>query len=225
MEKRSFIETEKNDRLTIWNGILNRLDKTRDGLGLGLDSNIVETVASCIAHGFVTRQSCGGHLEPERLRYPWIDIIAPNEPKIEFVHEQEVISRAAKRSGVHPSKLFQSNVGYDAFWEELVLLNPDYERTPEYDQWLNTCSIAQRDLAVFLEIYQKESPPFPLPTPFVTNGSLATVLREEINSLPRRVLSEIDTRQVMRDIQESQAAMERFGSWMKDRFFREGAFR
>ncbi len=225
MKKTPFLEAGFDIRETFWSETIAQLNHTYDGLGLGIDPNILETVAGCIVHGFTTRQSCGGHLELKKLRYPWIDIIAPNEPKIEFIHEREALLRAANRSGVHPDKLFQSDIGDDAFWKELALLNPDYERTPEYDQWLNECAIAQGDLAVFLEIYQKESPPFPLPMPFITDGSLATVPRNEINSLARQPLSKIDARQITRRIQESQASMERFGSWMKERFFRQGAFR
>ncbi|MFN8607526.1 MAG: hypothetical protein U0931_08340 [Vulcanimicrobiota bacterium] len=66
-----------------WTRKLEELKSTADGLGLGLDEPIVDTVAALQLNGFNTRQSCGGHLD-HGCSVPWVDIQAENRPPFLF---------------------------------------------------------------------------------------------------------------------------------------------
>lgn len=62
--------------LTKWNHKLKELDSVTDGLGLGLDKDIKETIAALNLLGVNTSASCEGH--PKwGLPYPWVDIQTP----------------------------------------------------------------------------------------------------------------------------------------------------
>lgn len=60
-----------------WQQKLNDLDKVTDGLGLGLDAGIKETVALLNLAGVRTTASCEGH-KNWGYPYPWIDIGNPD---------------------------------------------------------------------------------------------------------------------------------------------------
>jgi len=76
---------KKEDKITekqkIWDETAKKVEKITDGLGLGIDQKIKETVIALIVNGFSTDASCEGHIEKEHgLPFPWVDIYAP-EPE------------------------------------------------------------------------------------------------------------------------------------------------
>ncbi len=64
-----------------WQQKLKDLDKVTDGLGLGIDSGIKETVALLNLAGVQTTASCEGHIN-WGVPYPWIDVGNPDAWKI-----------------------------------------------------------------------------------------------------------------------------------------------
>jgi hypothetical protein len=61
---------------------MSKVNKITDGLGLGVDENIKETLASILLHGFKTSGSCEGHVcknakEQYGLSYPWVEFYMP----------------------------------------------------------------------------------------------------------------------------------------------------
>lgn len=55
-----------------WQAMEEEVSQWGDGMGLGLDEGVKETVAALNLLGFVTRQSCEGHMDWGR-DHPWID--------------------------------------------------------------------------------------------------------------------------------------------------------
>ena len=56
-----------------WEKLKKKADSTTDGLGLGIDSGIKDTVIALWANGFETGMSCEGH-KNRALPYPWVEI-------------------------------------------------------------------------------------------------------------------------------------------------------
>lgn len=56
------------------------VDSMADLLGMGLDFHIKPIVKFFNNAGFVTSQSCAGHIIPDHgLSYPWIEVCSPDE--------------------------------------------------------------------------------------------------------------------------------------------------
>jgi hypothetical protein len=58
-----------------------------DGLGLGIDDGIVDTVIALTAHGIPTVASCEGHVD-HGLAYPWVDV-SHRSPKSALTGEHD----------------------------------------------------------------------------------------------------------------------------------------
>jgi len=71
------IETEKQQRLI---EISEKVEKTTDKIGKGVEDGIKEAVVALLANEFPTSQSCEGHFSEEGASSPWIEIYAP-EPE------------------------------------------------------------------------------------------------------------------------------------------------
>jgi len=73
----------ESEQEMIWNDKRKEVDRIVDGLGLGIDEGIKETVTALRVYGLNTQQSCEGHMRGEGRRIaslPWITICVP-EPK------------------------------------------------------------------------------------------------------------------------------------------------
>lgn len=57
-----------------------KLDRTTDGLGLGIDPGIKHVVAALMARDFITNASCEGHID-RALPYPWVQLSIPKDSK------------------------------------------------------------------------------------------------------------------------------------------------
>lgn len=66
--------------------IRKNIEKTTDGMGMGIDSGIVDSVLYLNALGINTSQSCEGHIG-WGLPGPWIDV-RPNSKKFRFNQKQ-----------------------------------------------------------------------------------------------------------------------------------------
>ena len=73
-----------------WDEKLKNIDRTVDGLGLGMDENIKEAVVALVLNGLNTEASCGGHIEENEVRLPWGQIAAEGMPVYRYAGEKEI---------------------------------------------------------------------------------------------------------------------------------------
>ncbi len=103
-----------------------------DGLGLPIEESIKETVAAFHVHEVPTSSSCGGHIESERLSFPYIMGEALNEPEFRWEGEDTVVQeilekyRLEKRRDIFATDLAEGE--YDTRTAELP-------ETKEYMEW------------------------------------------------------------------------------------------
>lgn len=79
-------QEEKSNKEILWDKNRAEVDKIADKLGKGIDEKIKEAVVAFRVYGFITSQSCEGHIceVNEKCRtgvpFPWIELYTP-EPK------------------------------------------------------------------------------------------------------------------------------------------------
>lgn len=197
-----------------WRQIMGQLDRMTDGLGMPVDPEIKESVAACIAHGFDTYQSCGGHLEHERLRAPWIVIQAGEQPNERFAGIAVISEKLEKRfgaewwSGAH-------NQEADAIWYEETKNLPESE---EWRQWrMRTQEHVEQMKEMLLMFYEGRSARYPI---FIEDDSLCVIsIRDSLDiSLNKKPVPP----DFVERIQGGRKEFEDFGAWLKERFLREG---
>ncbi len=211
--KEQFKPEKPSEKVQQWNKILVFLQLTTDRLGMPIDPEIKEAVAGCIALGFVTRQSCGGHLDPERRRLPWIAFEAPNRPEEEFVNEINIKKQLAKE--------LQTTV--DHFWDhddaeerfDSRLEENDYERTLEYLAWQEECKvIAERMRSLIQEFNQTRNDHYPI---FLENdGDIVVIpVRQSMDTIHKKIP---EPEHFKEKIVEAQQQMQAFGEFLKKKF-------
>src|SRR5579862_3856182 len=90
----SVVESVAAEKQVAWEAKRREIDQLIDGLGLGIDEGIKETVVAFNMLGLNTSGSCEGHLD-HGLTTPWVDIEAPGRPETEFIGEMDVFQRTA----------------------------------------------------------------------------------------------------------------------------------
>ncbi len=123
-----------------------------DGLGLGLDEGIVDTVAALQLNGFQTSASCEGHVD-WGCGAPWVDVQAAHEPPglfPEFPNAIHIISRyngqrqvfeeVARENGLSVDQMLDR--GQDSYLANRGLHVEAHDRaysrgeTPEFQAWV-----------------------------------------------------------------------------------------
>lgn len=74
-------QTRRAEKERQWQAVQKRVETITDGLGLGVDDGIKETVIGFLANDLETDGSCEGHPDQKHGEsFPWVDVCAP-EPK------------------------------------------------------------------------------------------------------------------------------------------------
>lgn len=69
---------EQNKKIKRWRKIEQKINAATDGLGMPIDDGIKEAVIAFNANGFITQQSCEGHIDRAQAA-PWIHIISKKD--------------------------------------------------------------------------------------------------------------------------------------------------
>ncbi|MEI6490849.1 MAG: hypothetical protein WCO16_03775 [bacterium] len=110
---------------------LEELKTVADGMGKGIEPGIIEACAALNLLGFMTEQSCEGHLdwgEPT----PWVRISHTDEPKWKWEGEQLAYEIIAEKYGVKLEDLHRDPT--DEQWKEIDPGISDVEIL-EYTAW------------------------------------------------------------------------------------------
>jgi hypothetical protein len=214
MSEKMFVpqETERTKEQT-WNAILNDLDRITDRLGTPIDPEIKETLAGCIANGFPTKQSCGGHVEKDRLRLPFVSIVAQHEPRYEYVGQESTLKALAGRFGVSEENIWDHPDAERLYDEQMEKY--DWEHTPEYRAWEEEQSVLMERLkGIVQEFNRGRETSHPLSVEHYQIVTLPTL--ETLDIVKGRRPTPPNFEQMIR---EAQKEMKDFGEFLKQRFF------
>lgn len=113
-------------RQVAWDAKRCEIDQITDRLGRKIDKRIRETVVAFQMNGFNTVMSCQGHTD-HGLLTPWVDIEAPDRPKLRFTGGVEARDQAQQNGETEEYQAWR--VKTDRARNELeLLLNEFYAR-------------------------------------------------------------------------------------------------
>jgi len=114
------------------NKLSKKVDKITDALGMPIDEGIKEAVIMFNAVGLYTSASCEGHLD-HGIPAPWIHIGASNEPKEQFIGENEIYRKVARKYNLRVEEVRR---GYNVeALEEAGREIVKNKETKEYKRW------------------------------------------------------------------------------------------
>ncbi len=197
-----------------------KVRRFRDGLGLSMDEEIIETVTGCLAHECNTHASCGGHPEKLKPRFPWVDIIGFDEPEEMFLGEKDLKARIVQQFHLSdPRDIFGHEEAERVFYDELE--QPSHERTAEWNAWARRGIEAARRMNALLHEFAQEYPQDrcvlgfdPKSTP--GNYRVTCFFLPEIEQASRTREDEVQL------VHEAQEVMQAFGRFLKRRFVQNG---
>lgn len=105
----------------------------RDRLGRPIDQGILETVVMFIANGLPTSSSCEGHIEDGRLKIPYVEISAPDEPAERFIGQKEIFEKVARKYNLIAQQVEVAE-NQTAYWEAMKECSQN-EETVAYKTW------------------------------------------------------------------------------------------
>lgn len=144
---------EAGEKQKIWNETLASMDRLVDGLGQHMDENIKECVAGFIVNGLNTDGSCGGHIEPDGLRFPFVYFEAPNKPKFRWVGEEELVQGILQKYNL---KVYREIFSNDAAESELdeglkKIYESRGEETVEYKEWKKHQDVQNQEISKLIQ--------------------------------------------------------------------------
>ncbi len=115
-----------------WEEVLKNFEQVTDGLGLPIEESIKETVVSLNVNEIPTGSSCGGHIEKDRLSFPYVSGEAPGEPQYRYQGEDKIIeSLITKYKLSDRREIFDDGKIEDEYYN----LTDNLEETEEYKEW------------------------------------------------------------------------------------------
>lgn len=148
--------TEIAQKQAAWDAKREEVDSWGDGLGLGIDEGIKDTVVAFNMEGFNTTQSCEGHNDPDRgLLTPWVDITALNEPETRFVDEMATFQRVADAHGIPVENIrVPIKPEADLVYDEAYVAAAKNGKTNQYKAWLEqSIRLGERAQILLTEFY------------------------------------------------------------------------
>ncbi len=134
--RESEMQRDASSKKEQWQKIVEEIERTADGLGYSIEKGIFDVVVGLNATGFLTRQSCEGHVDWGRIS-PWIDIVNPGEPAKQYNNQDQIYQEIAKESGI-PAQDIERAVDDTAFeaWLKAQGKLDAQGYTFEYQEWL-----------------------------------------------------------------------------------------
>jgi hypothetical protein len=207
-----------NKKISWLNKLRKKVDKIKDALGMPVDEGIKEAVIMFNAVGLYTSGSCEGHLD-HGLPAPWIDVGAPNEPKVRYVKEKEIYRKVARKYNL---KVEEVRRGYnmDAWWEAIKEAEKSGE-TKEYKRWRKENKKLLKKAKKFLKEFYKNrkvDPDVKLKIDIFGNGSFRIhnggKYYKLVNDLSRK-----QKREVKKMLKKFREEINAFTEFLKNKYF------
>lgn len=205
-----------HEKIDIWNDIKNRVDQITDRLGMPVDDNIKDVVIGLNANGINTVASCGGHLDSDRLAFPWIGCAAANQPQYRYKDETQIKESIASRYNIRSNDIF--NVGNDAAMNDYYIRAAKSGETEEYKKW-DICNdpLEKKVSNIISEFYTHR---IDVPEVKIAIGTIYPGCLIEIPDSDEQKWRNTLSENGLRDkIKEAQSEMSKFAYFLKLKYF------
>jgi hypothetical protein len=212
-----------------------------DGLGLGLDEPIVDTVAALQVNGLPTRQSCGGHID-WGCGAPWVDIQSKATPShlfsekkgmlfytTRFQGQEETFREVAEEAGISVEELMSRDnfEKYEGLRSTAFQRSSEKGETEEYRNFVTANKKLRLSFDELLEEYhQKQNvpPDQQIKIAFSFGDNAFRLHSGSKKDLDRdaKSMTEQDKQQLEARLGESRYAMQAFADHLKERFLAQG---
>lgn len=219
----SIEKSPQNEKQMLWDSKMAELEKITDLLGQPIDGNIKETVAALNLIGFPTDSSCGGHIDDEGLRFPYLGGKAVGRPKYRYIDDEKLRKSIAEKYNVDPDEVpypREETESYmkanDEYWDYVQENKP--KETDEYAEWMKRNDVFETDLEKLIDEFYKsnqKSDVVFLQTAPIYPGYRIECIGRDIGE----ILKEKDPEEIKSLIEQAQREIESFGNFVKNRFF------
>jgi hypothetical protein len=207
-----------------WNNSLMTLDEISDRLGMPIDYGIREAVTGMNMLGFPTSGSCGGHLDEDRLAFPYLQGEETGEPTYRYAGEEDVLLDLAKKYGVSIEEIRTSDAN-EAYREYQMSIS-ELPETEEYKEWYerNIALVARVEtlLSQFNETHQTNKAVRLTLVPMYPCYRIEPRFDREIAVDPHNGLPIPGDPELGALVTSAQEEMRAFADYLKMRFLSEG---
>lgn len=204
-----------NNKNKIWKDVRTQVDHLTDRLGMPVDQDIKSVVVGLNVNGINTVSSCGGHIDSDRLAFPWIGCAASSQPQFRFENEEKIKESIAQRYNIKPENIFDTS--NPAAEKDYYDMTRNILETTEYAEWdKKNASLEKMVIECINEFYsqRKDSPTVRIAPGLIYPGCMIEI-PDENEKKWRETLSENELKDKIR---EAQKEMEQFGAFLKAEF-------
>gem|GEM_PF-757899 len=230
----------QEQRRNQWLAKQKEIDNLTDGLGLGLDDNIKDTVIALQVNGFNTRQSCEGHIG-WGCGAPWVDIQAAGTPEIifglkgdfifiqrQYEGQEEAFQQAAAENGISVEDML-SRSNWDKYRELCRETNRSCysnRETPEFQEWRQRNKDVRKSMEDYITKYHEtKSVPEAEKIHFMnfedSSFRIYTGTSEDLFS-NWESMSDNDKKALGDRLESNRRAMSKFAQFLKESFLANG---
>jgi hypothetical protein len=154
--KQDSARLEKQKR---WRDTLERLDHTTDLLGEPIEDGIKEAVAGLNVNEIPTNGSCAGHIEADRLDFPYLQGEAEGQPEYRYRGEKEIVEDLMNKFNLSNGReIFRTDDARREYYECIDGLR----ETEEYKAWYATDRLLHDDVGKLVEEFKATRPESPM---------------------------------------------------------------
>ena len=197
-----------------WDTVVRSLEHVVDGLGMPIDSNIIETLAGFNVNHFHTISSCGGHTDAERIRLPYIHFAPPEKPHYRYENEASFRKQIAEKYQLNESDIDQ-DINKEAdreYWKAMDV----QQETPEWREWYSKLVDLEGQIDKLLEHFYSQNN-FAGGV-FHTRGIGGAVVMEPIER--EKIFDDlVDDQKKIELVKSYQQQIEKIGTYLKELYF------
>ncbi len=144
-------EGQNNEKHEAWDEMFQSLEQITDALGKHIEEGIRDTVVAFEMNGFHTDGSCAGHLEEDRLRFPYIAGEAAGLPTYHLEGQKELEKMITEKYAISRKEIRRHLEAAKEYKE----LSKDFALTNEFNEWLEKSRVMTEKLRILLEEFNQ----------------------------------------------------------------------
>ena len=193
-----------------WERVLKNLENIVDGLGMPIEEGIKEAVASLNINKIPTGSSCGGHVGPDRLSFPYISGEAEGEPRYRYQGEDKIIDDLmVKYNLTNRREIFDNGEIENEYYK----LTDKLEETDEYKKWYLKNQPLRQQVGELIEEFNITRPESKMHLTPIYPG-----YKFEAHDRQKKFNDEVDNK---KEIEQAQEEFRLFTEFLKNKFFTE----
>jgi len=212
---------KKSEKVKIWQNTIKKLAKIRDNENVAIDKHALETIAAFNLNRIPTVTSCGGHSEPNKLRFPHVLGFANNKPKSRYGNDGAIRKMIARKHHT-PQETIEINPGAAQEYQNIIRKNK-LKENKTYKIWQGKNRQLKRYIQSLLdEFYQNHYAPMPA-RPYLSGPILGYLLNSGPLSskykLRKGNLKPNEIKTIQKQVRACKKEFKAFTLFLKKRFF------